>query len=57
VSGDVPVLGDFDADGQADLTVFRPDTAVWYVARSGGSVITQQWGTGTDVPVQAAYIP
>jgi hypothetical protein len=57
VSGDVPAPGDFDADGLMDLAVFRPDTAVWYVARSGGSVITQPWGIGTDLPVEAAYIP
>jgi hypothetical protein len=57
VSGDMPTLGNFDADGITDLTIFRPDTAVWYVARSSGSPIIQQWGRGTDLPVQAAYIP
>jgi hypothetical protein len=57
MSGDVPAPGDFDGDGQTDLTVFRPETAAWYVLRSGGGSIGQQWGIGTDLPVTAAYIP
>jgi Tol biopolymer transport system component len=57
VSGDLPAPGNFDADGLTDLTVFRPDTATWYVARSAGSPLFQEWGRGTDMPVQAAYIP
>jgi endonuclease/exonuclease/phosphatase family metal-dependent hydrolase len=54
--GDVPMLGDFDRDGRADLTVWRPATGTWFwltaasrfsTAASGARV----WGGLGDVPV------
>ena len=48
----------FDGDGNADLTVFRPGTSVWWLLKSGTSTTQgQQWGISTDVPVPAAFIP
>jgi hypothetical protein len=45
-SGDVPAPGDYDGDDKADLTVFRPNTTVWWVLKSANaSVAGQQWET------------
>jgi endonuclease/exonuclease/phosphatase family metal-dependent hydrolase len=48
--------GDFDGDLKSDLSVYRPGTSEWFVARSGGTgVIRVLWGTRGDVPVAADY--
>jgi endonuclease/exonuclease/phosphatase family metal-dependent hydrolase len=53
---DVPMLGDFDGDRRADLTVWRPGTGMWFwlTAASGYSTSAsgmRQWGGLGDVPV------
>jgi hypothetical protein len=56
-SGQVPTIGnDYDGDGMADLTVFRPSEATWYTLLSAtGTLKVQQWGLGDDRIVPADY--
>lgn len=53
--GDIAISADFDADGKADLTIFRPATATWYILRSSGGVTIQQFGAVGDVIVPSDY--
>jgi uncharacterized delta-60 repeat protein len=39
---------DFDGDGKADQTVFRPSDHVWYLLRSGSGFTAAQFGVSTD---------
>jgi uncharacterized delta-60 repeat protein len=46
---------DFDGDGKSDLSVFRPNEGNWYVSKSGGGVMAQNWGVASDVLAPADY--
>ncbi len=49
--------GDFNGDGQSDMTVFRPETGTWYFRNAGplGGASNFAWGVAGDVPVAADY--
>ncbi len=44
---------DFDGDGRADISVFRPSDGGWYINQSTAGFASQQWGFPTDKPVTA----
>jgi uncharacterized delta-60 repeat protein len=49
-------LFDFDGDGKADVSVFRPSENKWYILRSSDLGVTQQtFAIAGDVPVPADY--
>jgi hypothetical protein len=50
------ISGDFDADSEKDLTVWRPVEGNWYIVFSATGTWTRtQWGLPGDIPVPADY--
>jgi uncharacterized delta-60 repeat protein len=54
--GDAAESFDYDRDGSADISLYRPSTGDWYVlGSSSGSVTGVRWGIATDELASADY--
>ena len=52
------ITSDFDGDGKADPTVYRPSTGGWFALQSStnySSSLAFSWGLSTDTPVPGDY--
>ncbi|MCY7346298.1 MAG: VCBS repeat-containing protein, partial [Pyrinomonadaceae bacterium] len=50
-----PTPFDFDGDGKADVSVFRPSNGAWYLQQSSAGFTGVTFGFGTDKLVPADY--
>jgi len=52
-AGVVPVPGDYDGNGKADLMVYDPRRGLWYGRSRSGQVLAwaQPWGYSPALPV------
>jgi FG-GAP-like repeat/FG-GAP repeat len=46
---------DFDGDNKSDVSVFRPDSGIWYLLQSTSGFTAFQFGISTDKVVPADY--
>jgi hypothetical protein len=54
--GDIPVIGDWNGDGNDDIGIFRPTSGIWSLDSNGNkawdvSDTSLSWGQPNDFPV------
>lgn len=55
VADDIPLTGDYDGDGFADLTVYRASEGNWYQQLTTEGYRVTRFGLPTDKPVPGDY--
>ena len=55
VTGQFTTSGDFDGDGKADFSIFRPASGTWFLNLTDPNILVQQWGAPGDVPARGDY--
>ena len=53
---DKTVQGDYTGDGKNDAGVFRQPGAQWFVNKSTGGTLIQQFGIAGNIPLPSAYV-
>lgn len=46
---------DFDGDNKTDISIFRPTGGQWWINRSSGGVVVQNFGIATDILTPADF--